>query len=232
MEPLSALAGLTVLVIGDSHVAFPGSMQMSLHDLLLAEGAGVHTYGGCAMRPDGYYSGDAAVRTVSCGFGERHGGGEGQTLGGEVVAPRVTDLLDRHAPDLVLIVMGDNLAAYGREVPDDLIAEQAAALTGMLEAGVPCFWAGPTWGADGPDFVKPDGDVRELARHLAGAVNPCTFLDGLALLTPEEADVRDGIHLTVEGYANWAEAIVDEMLTDLRETEAEAASADRPGDPL
>ena len=45
-----ALVGLTLLIIGDSHLSFPDSLLKSLPDALAAEGATVTTYGVYASR--------------------------------------------------------------------------------------------------------------------------------------------------------------------------------------
>src|SRR5580658_7956772 len=63
------LAGLAVLVIGDSHMVTRDYLITTLHDDLLAQGATVDTYGMC-----GANAGDWVYpTTVSCGRAERHG---------------------------------------------------------------------------------------------------------------------------------------------------------------
>jgi len=63
-----ALAGLVVLVLGDSHMAGRDYLIASLHDALLAEGASVHSYGMCGASADAWLQ----KTTVSCGRAERH----------------------------------------------------------------------------------------------------------------------------------------------------------------
>ena len=43
----SVLAGLTILVLGDSHMVTSGYLISTLHDSLLEQGATVDTYGMC-----------------------------------------------------------------------------------------------------------------------------------------------------------------------------------------
>ncbi len=46
----AALAGLVVLIIGDSHNASKDFLLASLHEDLVADGAAVDSYGACAGR--------------------------------------------------------------------------------------------------------------------------------------------------------------------------------------
>jgi hypothetical protein len=62
------LAGLTILVLGDSHMAGHDYLLSSLHDALENQGAVVHSYGMCGASADAWLE----RTTVSCGRGERH----------------------------------------------------------------------------------------------------------------------------------------------------------------
>ena len=46
-----ALAGLIVLIIGDSHIASKDFLLSSLQDALVSQGAIVHSYGVCGSQP-------------------------------------------------------------------------------------------------------------------------------------------------------------------------------------
>lgn len=66
---VSILAGMTILMIGDSHLATPDYLISSLHDSLVAQGATVHTLGIC-----GANAGDWLKATPgTCGGAERRG---------------------------------------------------------------------------------------------------------------------------------------------------------------
>lgn len=45
--PVSAIAGLTMLVLGESHMSFPDSLLNPLQDNLTKQGAVVHSIGAC-----------------------------------------------------------------------------------------------------------------------------------------------------------------------------------------
>ena len=47
----SALAGLVILIIGDSHIASKDFLLSSLQDALVNQGAIVHSYGVCGSQP-------------------------------------------------------------------------------------------------------------------------------------------------------------------------------------
>ena len=66
-----ALAGLTILVLGDSHMAGRDYLLSGLHEALEGQGATVDTYGMCGASADAWLE----RTTVSCGRGERHGAG-------------------------------------------------------------------------------------------------------------------------------------------------------------
>ena len=64
----SLLAGLVLLVIGDSHMAGSDYLISTLHDALTNDGAIVHSYGFCGAQGENWVYGT----TVSCGRAERH----------------------------------------------------------------------------------------------------------------------------------------------------------------
>src|SRR4029077_16923588 len=66
-----ALAGLVILVIGDSHMSH---MIISLHDQLQAAGADTHSYYACGGTPNDWVY-PSQVVSAGCGKGERHGAG-------------------------------------------------------------------------------------------------------------------------------------------------------------
>ena len=64
---LATLAGLSILVIGDSHLLNPNYLIGTLHDELLAQKAKVHTVGVCGSTPADWVT----VKTGDCGGAER-----------------------------------------------------------------------------------------------------------------------------------------------------------------
>jgi hypothetical protein len=71
----SALAGLVVLIIGDSHIANKDFLSSSLQDDLVNQGAIVHSYGVCGSQPIDWIK----QTELPCGRGERHNA-KGQNL--------------------------------------------------------------------------------------------------------------------------------------------------------
>ena len=74
-----ALAGMVILVLGDSHMAGPSYLISSLHEALEAQGAQVDSYGMCGASPDAWLE----RTTVSCGTAERHGANATQATNGK-----------------------------------------------------------------------------------------------------------------------------------------------------
>src|SRR5215472_12318761 len=95
-----ALAGLTILVLGDSHMAGPSYLINSLHDALLAQGASVHSFGMCGASPDAWME----KTTVSCGRAERHDNQPTQADNGkQSFTWQINDLLTKYKPNLVIV---------------------------------------------------------------------------------------------------------------------------------
>src|SRR5215469_1684819 len=126
------LAGLAILVIGDSHMVSSDYLITSLHDALLAQGATVDSYGMC-----GANAGDWVYpATVSCGRAERHGKAA-PVIDRNSKAPtyQVSELIEKHHPKLIVVEMGDTMAGYGQtSFPQAWIYEQVRALTGRIKA--------------------------------------------------------------------------------------------------
>jgi len=211
------LAGLAILVIGDSHMVTRDYLITTLHDDLLAQGATVDTYGMCgANAADWVYP-----ATVSCGRAERHGK-EGPKIDRAASIPTWTidSLIAKTHPNLVVIEMGDTMAGYGQhDFPRAWIYQQVHALTGRIAAqNIPCVWIGPPWGSEGTTFHKTFDRVKEMSEFLSTAVAPCRFIDSTQFSQPGQWPTIDGQHLTNAGYRAWGEDIarsLDQMLPQI-----------------
>ena len=200
------LAGLAVLIIGDSHMVTRDYLITTLHDDLVAEGASVDTYGMC-----GANAGDWVYpTTVSCGRAERHGK-SGPVIDRKSGVPTYTidALIAKHHPNLVVIEMGDTMAGYGQSVfPQAWIYQQVHALTGRIAAqNIACTWVGPPWGNEGSTYHKTYARVKEMSEFLATAVAPCSFIDSTQFAREGEWPTIDGQHLTSAGYRAWGRDI-------------------------
>jgi hypothetical protein len=198
-----ALAGLVVLVIGDSHLSSKDFLLTSLHEGLLAQGATVHTYGVCGSNAHDWI----VQSTLPCGRAERHNSEEPQIDHSDKVKVwSLADLIKKHHPDLLVVELGDNMAGYGvlPDLPRDWIAGQVQALLKPVAAHrLPCIWVGPPWGSEGGASNKTFARVKELSSFLAGTVSPCRYLDSLAFSKPGEWPTYDGEHLTPDSYRVW-----------------------------
>jgi hypothetical protein len=206
-----ALAGLVLLVIGDSHMVAQNYLISSLHDSLVSQQATVHTYGACGANAGDWVYGISA----SCGQAERH----------QQAAPlidysstskgwTVKELIGRHRPNLVVVQMGDTMAAYGQPtLPQAWIYGKVRALTTAIKAqNVACIWVGPPWGSGGR-YLKTSARVKEMSQYLSQAVAPCTYIDSTTLAQPGEWPTTDGQHLTASGYRAWGKSIADAIVS-------------------
>lgn len=209
----AALAGLIVLVLGDSHMAGREYLLTTLHDQLVAEGASVHSYGMCgATAGDWLYP-----TTVSCGHGEHHDRQAALYDGRQVPTWQLNDLIAKHHPNLIVIEAGDAMAGYGSpEMPKPWVYQQVRALVGRIQAqNIACVWVGPVYGNEGPPYRKSVMRVRELSQFLAQSVAPCNYVDSTAFAQPGQWPTTDGQHLTPAGYRAWGQYIA-QAITQLR----------------
>jgi hypothetical protein len=196
------LAGLTILVIGDSHMVTRDYLITTLHDDLTAQGANVDTYGMC-----GANAGDWVYpTTVQCGKAERIGK-EAPVIDRAPSTPtyQIDPLIQKSHPNLIVIEMGDTMAGYGQKpFPQAWIYQQVHSLTGRIAAqNIPCVWVGPPWGSEGSSYHKTFDRVKEMSEFLSTAVAPCKFIDSTQFSKPGEWPTTDGQHLTNAGYKSW-----------------------------
>lgn len=208
------LAGLTVLVIGDSHMATPGYLISSLHDDLMQQGAHVYSYGAC-----GSTSGDwmKAIQPP-CGSAFRLDTGPIRQRAGEAGFTKpLPELISLHHPDLIVVINGDTMAGYkSATLPRPWISKEVGTLTaGIKASGVRCVWVGPAWGNEGGKNNKNFPRVKEMSDFLADNVAPCTYIDSLKLSKPGEWSTQrnDGQHFTESGYQAWGNAIANQIVT-------------------
>src|SRR5712691_5488913 len=130
-----ALAGLVILVIGDSHMAGTGAgkgyLLTNLHDQLTSEGAVVHSYGMCGAQAADWVT----KSTVQC-VGEHHDKSP-PTFEANKVHPtwNVNELIEKHHANLVVIELGEAMAAYDTpQLPKPWIYNQVRLLTGQIKA--------------------------------------------------------------------------------------------------
>jgi lysophospholipase L1-like esterase len=205
-----ALAGLAILVLGDSHMAGGNYLISSLHDALVADGATVDSYGMCGASADAWLT----KTTVSCGRAERHGkAGPIVDMGKQDYTWQINDLLAKHHPNLVIVEAADAMGGYGSpQLPRAWIYEQTHALaTRIAASGASCIWVGPVYGAANSPYHKDDARVRELSQFLSQSVAPCKYIDSTRFAQPGQWPTTDGQHLTTAGYKAWGQDIANEV---------------------
>ncbi|HWB47596.1 MAG TPA: SGNH/GDSL hydrolase family protein [Stellaceae bacterium] len=208
-----ALAGLVILVLGDSHMAGPTYLISSLHDALQGQGAQVHTYGMCGASPNAWLY----KTTVSCGRAERHTTSPTRFASGkQEYTWQINDLLAQIHPNLVIVEAADAIGGYGDpQLPKGWIYDQVHALTTKIAAAnAACVWVGPVYGDANSTYHKADDRVRALSEFLSKSVAPCAYVDSLKFVSnPRQWPTTDGQHLTPPGYRAWgadiAKAVVN-----------------------
>jgi len=209
---VSILAGLTILIIGDSHLATPNYLIGSLHEQLLQQGAKtVHTIGVCGSTP-----GDWLTTTPgACGGAERVGKDKAVVTGSAAATKPIAQLLAAEKPDLVVVVMGDTMAGYTKEsFPKTWAWQQTTSLVKAISAnGTKCAWVGPAWGSEGGKYGKTFARAELTSRFIAANAAPCKYIDSLSFSKPGQWPTVDGQHFTGPGYTQWATAITKSLAT-------------------
>ena len=109
----SALAGLVVLIIGDSHIASKDFLLSSLQDDLVSQGAIVHSYGVCGSQPNDWMK----QTELPCGRGERHNSEEAIIdKSPKVKTWSLEALIQKHHPKLLIVELGDNMGGRAEEL--------------------------------------------------------------------------------------------------------------------
>ncbi len=109
--PTSALAGLSLLVLGESHMSLADHLLEPLHDNLTRQGALVHSIGACGASASDWL----ISKKVDCGA-ERKGNDKIVIKGREATTTPIQDLIAADKPDLVVLVIGDTMASYDKPV--------------------------------------------------------------------------------------------------------------------
>ena len=208
----AALAGLIVLIIGDSHLANKDFLLSSLQDALLSQGASVHSYGVCGSQPHDW----VAQTELSCGRAERHNADEPIIdKSAKVKTWSLDKLIKQIHPNLLIVELGDNMAGYGTlpELPKDwILYETAEILQPITARHLPCIWVGPPWGSEGGPSNKTFARVHELSDYLSTIVSPCHYVDSLRFSQPGQWPTFDGEHLTPDSYRLWAADIANAVV--------------------
>jgi hypothetical protein len=208
---INILAGLSILIIGDSHLATPDYLITTLHDNLTKQGQEVHTLGVCGVTAESW------TKSVSgnCGGAERVGKGPVKLVSGSAAktAP-INTLIEKEHPSLVIVVLGDTMGAYkDDDFPKNWVWQQVTQLTGAIsKTGTACAWVGPAWGTEGGKFGKTFARAKVLSSFLSKNVAPCTYIDSLTLSKPGQWSTIDGQHFTSSGYKAWGDGIADAVM--------------------
>ena len=204
----AALAGIAMLILGESHMSFNDHLINPLVDDLTAQGAKVHAIGAC-----GAHAADWLTKiTVKCSA-ERRTGEKGVFRTGGETTP-VKQLIATDKPDLVVIIIGDTMGSYDKEIfprawawksVTDLTKEIASTKTA-------CVWVGPAYGTDGGSYQKNQKRTEELSKFFSQNGAPCAYIDSLKFSKPAEWRTLDGQHYALAGYKLWSAAITKALI--------------------
>ncbi len=200
------LAGLVILMIGDSHFAFQGGLSTTLQSLLVEQGAKVTTYAACGATASVWANSGSAT----CGASERVQLGAFQVDHSPAArVPSITTLAASVRPGLIIVGLGDTMANYASAAfPTQFVTEDVSRLTQRIQATyIPCVWIGPGSGTEGGPYFKTYARSREMSNFLATHVAPCKYIDSTTFSQQGEWGTSDGLHYNGNGYQKWAFAI-------------------------
>ncbi|OZI70840.1 SGNH/GDSL hydrolase family protein [Bordetella genomosp. 12] len=205
----STLAGLSLLVIGESHLTLNNHLREPLQQALLAQGAAhVHTVGACGASPARWLK----ATPVDCGA-DQVDNKPVVLMGKEARTTPIAELIQKDKPDVVVVIIGDTMGSYTKPVfPKTWAWQETTGLAKAIAATkTACVWVGPAWGTDGGPYGKNAARTVELSRFLASNVAPCAYIDSLQFSKQGQWPTLDGQHFTQAGYASWAKAIADAL---------------------
>jgi hypothetical protein len=205
----SVLLGLSVLVIGESHLTLNNHLREPLMQDLLAQGAAhVHVVGACGASPARW----TKSTQVDCGA-DQVDRRPATVLGKEAHTTPIADLIQADKPNLVVVIEGDTMGSYDKPAfPKAWAWQEVTSLTkAIADTHTACVWVGPGWGGSSGQFAKGDDRVRELSAFLANNVAPCAYVDSTTFAKPGQWQTLDGEHYTQTGYVAWSKAIVNAM---------------------
>lgn len=205
MSVTSVLAGLSLVVIGESHMAQPHYLLEPIHQAFTQRGALVHSIGVCGASPSKWLQ---PART-DCGRAEKIGSQATTLVGPDADGVNIVELLQQKKPDAIVVIIGDTTGSYDKaELPRSWVYQEVTALTrAIANTGTACYWVGPGWGQV-KRFNKTPERVERINAFLAENVAPCTYIDSTKFSRPGEWKTTDGQHYTGKYYRAWALAIV------------------------
>ncbi len=206
---LETLAGLSILVVGESHLALPLNLVNPLVDDLTSRGASVHSVGVCGAGASDWLK----PVQVSCA-GERRSNAQGtyQFYGATTIP--IMDLVKADKPDVIVVIVGD-AAVANKTLPTSWVWQTTTDLAkAIASTKTTCVWVGPPWGEESGLYSKANQRVEYISNFLARNVSPCVYVDSLKFSRPGEWKTNDGQHFNKDGYKSWSAAIV-KALTEI-----------------
>lgn len=207
MSTAATLAGLSFLVLGESHMIY--ELRDNLYNDLAARGATqTHIVGACGASAIDWIK----PKVVDCGAVKK-GKAAATVTGPGTQTQAIGQLIAADKPDVVVVIIGDTMGSYDNPAfPKAWAWQGVSSLVKAISATkTPCVWVGPAYGKAGGKYNKQDDRVERAARFLSSAVSPCTYVDSLKFAKPGQWRTFDGQHFTPDGYAAWSKAIVGEL---------------------
>lgn len=201
------LMGLSLVVIGESHLADPTYLIGPMHDQLVQKGAKVHSVGVCGATPANWIT----ATPSDCGRADRvNDAPRAVRIEAGAATTPIKELIGNAKANAIIVVSGDTIGSYkAAEFPKAWAYQQVSTLTkAIAETGATCYWVGPGWSNQPGRFGKTDERVQALSTFLAENTLPCTYIDSTKMSKPGEWKTIDGQHYNSAGYRAWGAAIV------------------------
>lgn len=201
------LAGVTAVILGESHMSIKGQLITTLPDDMIQLGAKVYAYGACGATPSAWVK----KKSAYCSAFRINSGPVRNRPTDIATTQSIGNLITTEKPNLIIVVEGDTMGSYDQKaLLKSWIWDEVSALTKEIKSyGTKCVWVGPVWGQEGGKYIKNNVRVKELSDYLSTIVEPCTYIDSLTFSKINEWKTIDGQHLDSEGYVHWAHGITN-----------------------
>ncbi len=209
------MAGLSVLILGDSHMAHPHRLSEPLYETMTKEGASVYIEAACGNNASSYIEGGEPTNcSVEATPKQKP---TFKLVPNGKPSESIQALLAKYHPNLVVIILGDAMGGYTNDdatFPRSWIWDQASTIAEQIKSGgASCIWVGPPYGQDKSIFPKTPHKVERLDALLKNVVTPCYYVTSLMMGKPGEFQTEDGAHFTAvngrsPGYDHWSKYIM------------------------
>ena len=192
-----------ILYIGDSHSS--GQFGIRMYEYLSKLSSNTTLMSSCGSTPKSWLSTKQYQKTV-CGFW--HKDALTDTRSTELQTPNYINLLEHYSPDISVIQLGTNMAAFDN--PQIFEKSINTIMQATVQAGSLCIWIGAPKAKSkriqNKNIQATDALLAQLAEK-----NSCYFIKSSDITDYPTANRLDGIHYPKLASNLWADKVIKRL---------------------